>query len=163
MTRGDTMKGCSSWMDAITDCALGKAPEPDLEAHLAICPGCENALRESHAMAARIDEVLHRRAAVEPPLYGPERVMARVIGQPHRRPWWRFAAVGSAALAMLIVIVVWVGRPAPKAPAQVAALSTWRSPTQALLRPPVARAWITTPRLGEGFFKMKPSGEIHAQ
>jgi len=64
-------------------------------------------------------------------------------------------------LAVSIAIAMWVRSPAPEA--NVTALSTWSSPTQALLRPPVAAAWTTTPRLGEGFFKIKLSGEIHAQ
>jgi len=155
------MKGCSRWMNAIADCALGKTLEPDLAAHLAICPQCENALRGSRAMAARIDEALHRSAAVDPPLYGPERVLARIHGQTDIRAWWRWAAVVSGMLAVSIAIVMWVRRPVPEA--DVTALSTWRSPTQALLGPPVAAAWTTRPRLGEGFFKIKPSGEIHAQ
>jgi hypothetical protein len=155
------MKGCAQWREAIADCALGKTPEPELAAHLAACPLCVDALRVSHAMAARMDEALHRRAAVEPPLYGPDRVMTRIHGQRDTGAWWRWAAVGSAMLALLIAIVMWVRRPAPEA--DVTALSTWRSPTQALLRPPVSAAWITRPRLGEGFFKFKPSGEMHAQ
>jgi hypothetical protein len=155
------MIGCSSWMGAIADCALGKMPEPDLAAHLAICPQCGNALRDRRAMAARIDEVLHRSAAVEPPLYGPERVMARIHGRAATRGWWSWAAAGSAIAALLIAIVMWVRRPAPEA--DVIALSTWRSPTQALLRPPVAAAWTTTPRLGEGYFKTQLMGEIHAK
>jgi len=154
------MKGCARWKEAIADCALGKTPEPDLAAHLAICPQCENALRESRATAARIDEALERGAAVEPPLYGPERVMARVHRQEHVRARWRWA-IGSAMAAIAIVIVLWVRSPAPRA--DVSALSTWRSPTQALLRPPVAAAWATRPRLGEGFFKIKSPGEIHAR
>jgi len=155
------MMGCSKWMDAIAGCALGKLPEPDLAAHLAICPRCENALRDSRAMAARIDEVLHRSAHVEPPLYGPERVMARLRGRTHARARWRWAAVGSAVLGVSISVALWVRPPAPEIHA--GALSTWRSPTQALLRPPVAAAWNIRPRLGEGFFKIKQSGEIHAQ
>jgi anti-sigma factor RsiW len=147
---------CSDWTDAIADCALGTEPGPALAEHLAVCQQCASALRESRAMAARIDQALDRRAAVEPPLYGPERVMARVAGQAVRRLWWSWAAVG--CVVVLVAIVMWIGRPTPK----VTALSTWRSPTQALLRPPVAAAWTTTPRLGEGFFKIK-SGEIHAQ
>ena len=66
------MKDCPS-RDAIIDCALGQTPEPELAAHLEICPQCQNALRGSRAMAAVIDEALHRSAAVEPPLFGPER------------------------------------------------------------------------------------------
>jgi anti-sigma factor RsiW len=155
------MKGCSSWVEAIADCALGKTPKPEFAAHLAICPECRDSLRESRAMSARIDQALNRGAAVEPPLYGPERVMARIHGQTNARAWWRWAAVASAVLAMLIAIVMWVQRPAPKA--DVIALSTWRSPTEALLRPPVAAAWTIRPRLGEAFFKIKTSGEIHAQ
>jgi hypothetical protein len=150
------MTHCPQWKEAIAGCALGETPEPDFAAHLTICPQCESALRESRAIAARMDETLHRRAAVEPPLYGPERVMARIHAQPAPRRWWTLAAV---IAAVLIVVMIWVRRPAP----EVAALSTWRSPTQVLLRPPVAAAWTATPRLGEGFFKVQTSGEIHAK
>jgi len=157
------MKGCAIGMDAIADCALGKTPDPELAAHLAICAQCRDALEESRAMAARIDDVLHRVAAVDPPSFGPERVMARVVGPARTRApgipgWWRWTAIGSALLAVSMAIMMWVRRPAP-----VIALSAWRSPTQVLLRPPVAAAWATRPRLGEGFFKIKSSGEIHAQ
>jgi hypothetical protein len=155
------MTGCTEWKEAIAECALGKMPEPDLAAHLAICLLCQDELRESRAMAARIDAALHRRAAVEPPLYGPDRVMARLHAQANIRGWWRWAAVGTALAAVSIAIVMWVRRPAPEA--DVTSLSKWRSPTQSLLRPPVAAAWTTRPSLGEGFFKIKPAGEIHAQ
>jgi hypothetical protein len=155
------MKGCSHWADVIADCALGQQPKPDLAAHLAICPQCQDALEASRAMAARIDESLHRRAAVEPPVFAPERVMARIHAQSKTRAWWRWASAGSAVAVAMIALVLWVRRSAP--PAHAVALSTWRSPTEALLRPPVAAAWATRPRLGEGFFKIKPSGEMHAQ
>jgi hypothetical protein len=167
------MKGCARWKEAIAGCAAGKTPEPDLVAHLALCRQCESALQESRAMASRLDEALYRSAAVEPPLYGPERVMARIhsqtagqtaaqtAGQTDTRAWWRWAVAGTALAAMSIAIAIWVRRPPPEA--DIAVFSTWRSPTQALLRPPVAAAWTTTPRLGEGFFKIRPPGEIHAQ
>jgi anti-sigma factor RsiW len=155
------MKSCSNWLDAITECALGKTPEPDLSAHLEICPRCQDALRVSREMSARIEGALHSSAAVEPPLYGPERVIARIRGQTDTRAWWRWVAVASAVLAVLIAIVMWVRRPVPHV--DIAALSMWRSPTEVLLRPPLASAWITTPRLGNGFFKITRSGEINAQ
>jgi hypothetical protein len=156
------MKVCPEWKDAIAECALGQVREPEMAAHLAVCPECGNALRESQAIAAWIDRALKRSAAVEPPLYGPERVMARVGRQKDARWLWRWAAAGSVVAVTLIAIVMWMPRrPAPDG--STAALSAWRSPTQALLRPPVAAAWSTTPRLGEGFFKIKPSGETHAQ
>jgi len=159
------MKACPNWTDAIADCALGEAPKPDLAAHLAICQQCQIALRTSRAMAARIDEALHRSAAAEPPPYGPEhgpeRVMARIRKQTNTRAWWRWAVAAGTALAasIVIAIVTWAHRPAPEA--DLTALSTWRSPTQALLRPPVAAVWATRPRLGQGYFKIK--GEKHAQ
>jgi anti-sigma factor RsiW len=155
------MKGCPQWEEAIAECALGDPPQPGFATHLATCPPCENALRESRATAARIDEALHHSAAVEPPLYGPERVMAHIHAQSDTRGWWRWAAVVAAGLiaAWLIQIGIWVRSPAP----EVAALSNWRSPTEALMRPPVLAAWTLTPRLGEGFFKLKPSGEIYAK
>jgi anti-sigma factor RsiW len=162
------MKSCSSWANAIIDCALGQKQEPDLAAHLETCSQCQNALRARREMAARMDEALRRSAAVEPPLYGPARVMGRVIASIDRptdtRAWWRWPVVGSTAamlVAVLIGILVWVRRPAPQA--DVTALSTWRSPTEALLRPPVSAAWTTMPRLGERYFKIRPSGEMHAQ
>ena len=147
------MKHCPQWQEAIAACALGDPPEPDFAAHLAICPQCENALRDSRAMAARIDDALRRRAAVAPPVYGPQRVMSRIHAQPAPRRWWSWAAV---IAAVLIATVIWIRRPVPEP--EVAALSTWRSPTEALLRPPVP-----PPRLGEGFLKLKPSGEIYAK
>lgn len=163
------MRSCSNWADAIMDCALGQTPEPDLAAHLVICPQCRDALQARREMAERMDEAFRRSTAVEPPSYGPERVMARIASMPRTskpRPtaWWKWPAVGSAAamlVVVLIAMVMWVRRPAPQT--NFAALSAWRSPTQALLRPPVAAAWDTKPRLGGEFFKIKPSGEMHAQ
>lgn len=156
------MTGCAEWRDAVADCALGVAAEPALAAHLAVCPGCADALRESQRTAVRMNEALHRRAAVEPPFHGPDRVMARVSGRNRAGTsrWWKWAAVGTMA-AILIAIVVWTRRPPPQT--DVAALVTWRSPTDSLLRPPVATAWNTMPRLGEEFFEVKPLGEMHAQ
>jgi len=161
------MNGCSRWTDAITDCALDGTPEPGFTAHLATCPQCQNALRHRRTAAARIDDVLRHSAAIEPPSHGPERVMARIHEQSEARVhgpslWWRWIAAGGAILAVLIAAVMMrAPRPAPEG--DISALSAWRSPTQALLHPPVAAAWATTPTLGQGFFKIQPSGEKHAQ
>jgi hypothetical protein len=88
--------------------------------------------------------------------------MTRIHRPANARWWWKWAVAGSAmAAVVLIVIVMWARRPAPAE--NVTALSSWRSPTQSLLSPPVAAVWITTPRLGEGYFKMKARGEIHDQ
>jgi hypothetical protein len=156
------MTGCAEWRDAVAACALGDAAIPALAAHLAICPACAGALRETRQAAARMNEALRRRAAVEPPFHGPDRVMARVRERNRAGTnwWWKWAAAGSLA-AIPIAITLWMRRPPP--PADVAPLAAWRSPTDALLRPPVVAAWNTMPRLGEGFFVVKPLGEMHAQ
>lgn len=156
------MKGCANWRDEVADCALGMAQGPAFAAHIEGCQGCAEVLRESQAAAARMNAALDRRATVEPPSYGPDRVMARIGGRNLTRTslWWRWVLVGCAT-AVLIAGVLWTRRPTPQT--SVAALASWRSPTEALLRPPVAAAWNTTPRLGEGFFEVKPSGERHAQ
>ncbi len=163
------MKSCLRWADAINDCAAGKTPDSEFAAHLVICPECRNALEGRRAVAARMDEAIRRSGAVDPPLFGPERVMARVQRQPETRAWRRWASLRSAmpaaSIGMLIAIssaiLMWVPRPAPGP--HVTALSTWRSPTEALLLPPVAAAWSIRPRLGEAFVKIKPSGEKHAK
>lgn len=157
------MTGCPEWMDAVAGCALGDAAEPALAAHLAVCPACAEALHESRRAAARIDDALRRRVWIEPPLYGPARVMASISARNRAGPSarWRWAAVGSVA-AILLAIILWMRRPEPP-PADVAALEAWRSPTASLLRPPVPAAWNTMPKFGQGFLAIKPSGELHAQ
>jgi hypothetical protein len=156
------MKGCPEWSDAVADCALAGAAGPALAAHLAVCPGCADSLRESQRAVARMDAAVHRRTAVEPPVYGPDRIMACVSGRNRAdtNPWWRWATVATVA-AILIAIVLWTRRAPPQR--DVAALVTWHSPTAALLRPPVPAAWNTMPQLGKGFFEVKTSGETHAQ
>jgi hypothetical protein len=156
------MTGCKQWSDAIAGCALGDPATPAFAAHLDACPACARAVRKSRAVAARLDEALYSRAEVEPPIYGPDRVMAR-LGAPHRpaaNPWWKWAAVGSL-VAVLLAVVLWVRRPPPQP--DVAALLQWHSPTEALLQPPVGAAWNTLPQLGKGFFEIKLSGDTHAQ
>lgn len=161
------MKGCLNWRDAVADYALDIARSPAFEAHLAGCADCAEALRESQAAAARMNAALDRRARVEPPSYGPDRVMARIgVQNPVRATlWWRWALVGCATVA-LIASVLWGPFSMPRRPMQqpsVGTLVSWRSPTDDLLQPPVGTAWPTVPRLGEGIFEVRPLGETHVQ
>jgi anti-sigma factor RsiW len=155
------MTACAQWKDAIAGHALGEAADPALSAHLAACPGCAQGLRESQAAAAQMDETLRRLTKVEPPPFGPERIMARIHeGKPAATTgWWRWAVL--AAAAILVAVILWSGRPPRQT--DVAALVMWRSPTESLLRPPLDAAWSTMPRLGQGFYEVKPLGEKHAQ
>jgi anti-sigma factor RsiW len=156
------MRGCPEWRDAVVDGALADAVEPALAAHLAACPECADALRECRRATARIDETLRRRAAVEPPPYGPDRVMAR-IGE-HNPPrtirWWMWALAGGAAM-LLMVGSQW--KQHPQMQTSLTTLASWRSPTDTLLQPPVRTAWNTVPRVGDVFFEVKPTGDTHAQ
>lgn len=157
------MRGCANWRDAIADCALGLTQNDHaLATHLKDCQNCVEALRESLAAATRMNSVLGRRSTVEPPSYGPDRVMAR-IGErnlSHTSLWRRWALVG---LATVVVIVSVLCTRRPTTQPSVSALASWRSPTENLLRPPVAAAWPTIPRLGEGVFEWKQLGDRHAR
>jgi hypothetical protein len=88
--------------------------------------------------------------------------MARVSERSPARAslWWRWALGGCATVA-LIASALWTQRPTPQT--SFATLASWRSPTDALLQPPVGEAWNIMPRLGEVFFEVKPKGETHAQ
>jgi hypothetical protein len=161
------MTGCPEWREAVRESALGDAVEPALAAHVAVCPECTDALRECRRLLARTDELLRHRAAVEPPGYGPDRVMARIHGRNASRanPWFRWA-LGACAAMVLIASVLWTLRPTRRPqplPANVTTLASWRSPTDVLLQPPVGAAWNAVPRVGDGFLDMKPLGETHAQ
>jgi anti-sigma factor RsiW len=156
------MNGCANWRDSVADSALGIVQGAAFAAHLAGCPDCAEALRESQTAAVRMNAALDRRATIEPPSYGPDRVMARIAGSDLVRTslWWGWALV-ACVIAVLIASVLWIRRPTPQP--SVSALASWHSPTEVLLQPPVGTAWITMPRLGEGLFELKPSEEKHAQ
>lgn len=156
------MKGCAHWQDSVIDSALGVVQDPAFAVHLEGCLDCAEALRESLAAAARMNAVLDRRAAVEPPSYGPDRVIARIGGRnPSRTVLWRKWALVGCATVVLIASVLWTRRPTPQP--SVSALASWQSPTEALLQAPVGATWTTIPRLGEWFYELKPSGELHAR
>jgi len=132
------MRGCTEWRESIIDCALDEATPvpPALQSHLEVCADCSTALREHRAALERIDDVLDRRATAAPPANGPERVLARIAANRNRRWRWGGAAVAAAALA---AISLWTRHPMPEGDAR--ALAQWRSPTEALMQPPVSAAW----------------------
>lgn len=146
--------------------ALGEPAGAALEAHLAACPACSQAVAAWRGKAGQLDAALRELSAVEPPAYGPERVLARIQLQP-ARPFRRLLAHATlAVLVLLACLLVALRRPVRVQQADllpVSALSTWRSPTQSLLRSPADALLKGVPRLGQGFLETKPSGEKNAQ
>ena len=156
------MIACNEWKDALIDHALGWPADAALEAHLAVCPACAEALQAWRERAAQLDPAIRQITTGEPGPYGPERILARVARAPQRLFYRRLAW----ALPLIILMALTIYRLTPKwsrDPLPLTALSTWRSPTQSLLRSPTDPLLKDVPRLGEGFFQMKSQGVKNAQ
>ena len=156
------MTDCQKWKDALIDHALGQPADAALEEHLAACPACAEVLRAWRERAAQMDPAIRQITTVEPGPYGPERILSRVALRPRRPLYGRLAWV--LPLVILLALTFYkLYRPEPRAPLPLTALSTWRSPTQSLLRSPADPLLKDVPRLGEGFFQMKSQGVKNAQ
>lgn len=156
------MISCQEWKDALIDHALGESADAALEAHLAACPPCAEALRAWRERAARLDPAIRQITASEPGLYGPERILSRAALRP-RRPFYGRLAWALPLIVLLALAFYRLARREPSVPPPLAALSNWRSPTQSLLRSPTDPLLKDVPRLGEGFFQMKSQGVKNAQ
>jgi predicted anti-sigma-YlaC factor YlaD len=156
------MTDCQKWKDALIDHALGQSADTALEGHLAACPACADALRGWRERAAQLDPAIRQITAVEPGPFGPERILSRAALRPRRSFYVRLA--WALPIVILVALTFYkLSRPEPRAPLPLTALSTWRSPTQSLLRSPADPLLKDVPRLGEGFFQMKSQGVKNAQ
>lgn len=155
------MTGCAEWNDALMDCALGGPPGPELEEHLASCPGCSAVLGEWRRKATEMDATLHNLMVAEPGPDGPARVLARLESESRKPVHWQLALAAGVIVGVLAVAIHWPA--APVVPSGAAALSAWRSPTESLLRSPADPLLKGVPRLGESFFEMNPTGVKDAQ
>ena len=155
------MISCQEWKDALIDHALGQSADAALEAHLATCPPCAEALRAWRGRAAQLDPAIRQISTSEPGLYGPERILSRAALRP-RRPFFGRLAWALPLIVLLALAFYRLARREPDVP-PLAALSMWRSPTQSLLRSPADPLLKDVPRFGEGFFQMKSQGVKNAQ
>jgi anti-sigma factor RsiW len=121
---------------------------PRLERHLAVCPRCAGALDELRARQARIE------AALERLVHAPElrhdsigEVLRRAREEPARKR--RYRAWGFAAAAAVLVLAL--VRLYPERDVETTSLTTWQSPTAALLRSPAETLLRSTPALGESY------------
>jgi hypothetical protein len=156
------MTDCQKWTDALIDHALGQPADAALEAHLAGCSACAAALRGWSERASQLDPAIRQLTAVEPGPYGPERILSLVALRP-RRPFYARLAWALPLVILLALTFYKLSRPEPRAPLPLTALSTWRSPTQSLLRSPADPLLKDVPRLGEGYYRMKSQGVKNAQ
>jgi anti-sigma factor RsiW len=151
------MTPCRAWNDELVECALGRTPTRELSAHLARCAECNHALEAWRARASEMDRVLARIARSEPRFGGPERVLARIATTTPAPSWLRLVAA-VFAMVVLACLVVFTGRPV-----RTVSLSSWRSPTQSLLRSHADPLLKSVPRLGDGLLKMHLEKENYAQ
>lgn len=151
------MTPCRQWNDELLECALGRPLTQALSAHLARCAECNGALEALRAKAREMDRVLTRLATSEPRCGGPERVLARIATTAPAPAYPRLVAA-AVALIILAGLIALTARPV-----RPIRLSTWRSPTQCLLRSPADPLLKSVPRLGEGVFEVHPAKEDHAQ
>jgi len=156
------MIACREWKDALIDHALGSPADAALNAHLAGCPACAAALREWRERAAQLDPAIRQLTAVEPEPFGPERILSRAATT-RRQPFYTRLAWALPLIVLLVLAFFKLARKEPSVPPSLTALSTWRSPTQSLLRSPADPLLKHVPRLGEGFFPMKSQGVKNAQ
>ena len=157
------MNACPKWRDELIGHALGRPPSAALEAHLAACAGCSQALEAWRQKAARMDAGVQQLTAAEPRAHGPERVLTQIQQLSPSRPF--YGRVALAALILTVSLVVVLYRPAPpkKVPFPLMALSTWRSPTESLLHSPADSLLKSVPHLGEKLFEANPTGDKNAR
>ena len=163
------MSPCREWNDRLLDFALGDLEPRDaaaVEAHLAGCGACAAAVSEFQGRAAEINSAVHQIVqGVELPPGFFARVLARLEARPAAAGWrrWRLAMLGAGLVTALILGAIlgpffaqrWPSLRQP-APEPAAALSTWRSPTEGLLRSSGEELLRATPRLGEFYFRLQP-------
>ncbi len=168
------MSPCREWNDRLLDFALGDLEPRDaaaVEAHLAGCGACAAAVSEFQRRAAEINSAVHQivQGAELPPGFF-ARVLARLEARPAPAwPRWRLAVLGAGLVTALVLGAIlgpffaqrWPSLRQP-APERTAALSTWRSPTEGLLRSSGEELLRATPRLGEFYFRLQPARDGHS-
>jgi anti-sigma factor RsiW len=151
------MTPCRAWNGELVECALGRTPSRELAAHLARCAECNGALEAWRARASEMDRALTRLARSEPRYGGPERVLARIATTAPAPSYLRLVAA-AFAMVVLACLMVFTARPV-----RTISLSTWRSPTQSLLRSQADPLLKSVPRLGDGLLEMHLEKEDYAQ
>jgi hypothetical protein len=155
------MNTCPKWREELIDYALGQSPGRALEAHLAACAGCSQALEVWRQKATQMDAGIQQLTAAEPRAHGPERILAQIQQVSPGKPF--YGRIALAALILTVSLVVVLYRPGPPKKVGPFPLMTWRSPTESLLHSSADPLLKTVPQFGEKFFETKPAGDKNAQ
>ena len=106
---------CEGYRESLMDAALGAiAPrhEAELRSHLASCPACRAELEAQQQLVAAIDQGVAASVAGEPSASFAARVRQRLAEErlPARSWAVRWAPVAAGALAVLVLVTVWLVR-----------------------------------------------------
>jgi hypothetical protein len=159
------MNPCDRWRYVLAEYALGSRVEPGLAEHLEKCSSCSAALAKLRTLTREIDGGIRQLAAVEPDAGGAGRILAEVRSRAEGSRWWQpTGRTVSAALVAVIFLAPSLGlfwrvrvhrEDEEKALSAAAAISSWKSPTQELLRAPYASVLDGSPRLGKTFYPIE--------
>lgn len=160
------MKPCDQWRRELADHVLDTPASPALTAHLEKCAACSAARAEWQQRMEQIDAGIRKLAASEPSADSATRVMAEVRSRRQRPLWLLERNTAAAVLAGLIIVAasgtyIWKAheqhRETQRLLSASAAIASWESPTQGLLRSPT-NSWLkSVPRLGGFFYELKAS------
>jgi len=160
------MTACRDWNDRLLDSALG-ALEPSracaVEAHVRSCAACAAALHQLRARVKEIDEALPQLVQeAQPPLGFHARLLAAIAAhsQPASRHTRWFQPMAAAGLLAVLALAILLAAPSKRRPTGTQltpapqALSSWRSPTETLLRCSGDQLLRSAPRLAQFDFDM---------
>jgi hypothetical protein len=175
------MSACTEWKGKILEFVVKeKYAETDttsdaerianagrLELHLKGCAECAALFADLRARAERVDAALPMLADAAELREGFEaRVLARIADQEmaSRRVWWSGWGMRLATAGVVCGVVVgavtwpqikklWQVRPAPEV-----SITTWRSPTESLLRTPGRELLERGPKVGDVYLPLDTGG-----
>jgi hypothetical protein len=104
---------CEQHRDAMTKAALGELhPKDELELlqHAGECDICREAYNHAQQMRAGIDHAIEALIAAEPSPHFISRLRARIAAEPApvRMHWHAWTPIATGALAILVLLAVWV-------------------------------------------------------
>lgn len=160
---------CPQEKDRLLDVALGVAPSPQFAEHLQSCAACAAALADWRARRQQLDTALAQLVAGAEPspalrarvLVLTKEGLAAVEAGPAPGQW-RTSWVGVLAATAVVLLVGFslpplAERQGASLPSNSLSISTWRSPTESLLRSPADELLSSPPRLGELYFPLEPA------
>jgi hypothetical protein len=161
------MKPCKHWRETLAEHALGSAADPKLAEHLGKCAACSAALAKMQLLTREIDAGVRQLISDEPEANGAARIVAEVGAREEQARWLPKGRAIAASFAAVVFLAASLGvlwrlrvqrEDAERALSAAAGISSWKSPTQELLRSPYESVLEGTPRLGEGFYQLDAGG-----